>query len=269
MSFYFTHMKEYFSHDYATRSDIKIKKMMVKHGILGYGVFWAIVEELYNNANALPTDCDCIAYDLRVDIEVVKSIVFDYDLFVIDGDKFSSMSVERRLSERAQVSKKASESAKARWERNANAMRTHSERNAIKENKRIVKGKKEKENNKNHSPKEVSEINISFDEFWEHYEKKTGDKKKLIPKWQNLTDDERITAMKHISEYKKAQPDKSFRKDPQTYLNNKSFNDEIIYRNAGVKNELPQQQPKERYYTPQEQEQRAKLFAAGFKPVAT
>ena len=42
----------YFSHDYNTRADTKIKKILARHGYLGYGLFWAIVEDLYNNKNS-------------------------------------------------------------------------------------------------------------------------------------------------------------------------------------------------------------------------
>ena len=134
----------YFSHDYNTRNDIKIKRLMQKHGMEGYGVFWAIVEDLYNNANALPTDYDTIAYEMHVSTDIVKSIINDFDLFVIDGNEFGSSSVERRLNERAEKSKKARHSADKRWSKyrsNTNAMRTHSEGNAIKERK----GKEKKE----------------------------------------------------------------------------------------------------------------------------
>jgi hypothetical protein len=128
----------YFSHDYNARSDKNIKRLLAKHGIEGYGIFWAIIEDLYNNANALPMDCDCIAYDLRVQSEVIHSIIYDYDLFTINGDSFSSESVKRRINERDEKSVKARESALTGWEKrkgNANAMRTHSNGNAIKENK--------------------------------------------------------------------------------------------------------------------------------------
>ena len=105
----------YFSHDYNTRNDQKIKKLISKHGYLGYGLFWAIVEDLYNNANALHLDYDSIAYDLRTTNELVKSIINDFDLFVIDEDIFGSMSIQKRLDERNEKSKKASKSAHYRW----------------------------------------------------------------------------------------------------------------------------------------------------------
>jgi hypothetical protein len=136
-------MKEtyYFSHDYNARSDVKIKRLIAKHGLLGYGIYWAIIEDLYQNANALPMDCESIAFDLRTDEITVESIIKDFGLFVIDGNEFGSISVERRLEERAKKSNKARESAILRWEKYANAMRTHSDSNAIKESK--VKDNKE------------------------------------------------------------------------------------------------------------------------------
>lgn len=129
-------MKEtfYFSHDYNTRNDEKIKKLIYVHGFEGYGLYWAIIEELYQNANAMRMECERIAYELRNDKERITSIINDFDLFVIEGEYFYSESIQKRLNMRDEKSRKASESAKKRWE-NANAMRPHSERNAIKERK--------------------------------------------------------------------------------------------------------------------------------------
>jgi len=132
-------MKEYFSHDYNTRSDEKIKLLIRRWGMEGYGIYWSIVEDLYANANALRLDCDGIAYDLHSDKDTIKSIINDFDLFYIDGEIFGSNSVKRRLEERKDKSKKASKSAAFRWNKqqeDANAMRTQCERNAIKEKKR-------------------------------------------------------------------------------------------------------------------------------------
>lgn len=73
------------------------------------------------------------------------------------------------------------------------------------------------------------ELNISFKNFYDLYDKKVGSKKSESL-WAKLTNEERILAMGHVPKYKLSQPDKKFRKDPSTYLNNKSFNDEIIKR---------------------------------------
>lgn len=132
----------YFSHDYNARLDDKIKLLIRKHGMLGYGVFWSIIEDLYNNANALRLDYTGIAYDLRVDENVIKSVINDFDLFVINDIFFGSASVQSRLEKREEKSQKARESAFKKWGKDANGMPTQSERidnlsegNAIKERK--------------------------------------------------------------------------------------------------------------------------------------
>ena len=71
-------------------------------------------------------------------------------------------------------------------------------------------------------------INIDFEWFWNDYDKKVGDKQKLKKKWNKLTDEERQNAMNYLELYKQSVPDKQFRKNPETFLNNKSWNDEII-----------------------------------------
>jgi hypothetical protein len=77
--------------------------------------------------------------------------------------------------------------------------------------------------------------NISFDDFWNLYEKKVGDKTKLEAKWEKLTDEDRTNIMAYIPKYKESQPDKKYRKDPATFLNNKSWNDELIGYREPVK----------------------------------
>ena len=212
----------YFSHDYNSRSDEKVKSLLRKQGLTGYGLFWAIIEDLYNNANALRTDYDGIAYDFRIDVSIVKSVLNDFNLFVFDGDSFGSLSVQKRLDERDSKSVKARESAHKRWT-NANAMQSQCEGNAIKENK----GKEINESKVN----KVNILDSAFNEWWNIYDKKVS-KDKAIAKWNILTSDEKQLALKIVQEYVNSTPDKTFRKDPTTYLNNKSFNDEIIIRNA-------------------------------------
>ena len=73
------------------------------------------------------------------------------------------------------------------------------------------------------------EPNYSFDEFWELYDKKIGKKDVLIKKWLQLSDEERESAMRYIPKYKLSQPDKKYRKNPESFLNQKTWNDELIF----------------------------------------
>ena len=146
----------YFTHDYNAMQDEKIKKLIRFHGMEGYGIYWAIVEELYNNANALRTDYEGIAYALRVDGKTIKTIINDYELFIIDGEYFGSLSIEKRLDERSAKSAKARDSANKRWgnvdanasKNNANASKSDARKESKgKERKKVNKGNEGVNNN--------------------------------------------------------------------------------------------------------------------------
>ena len=164
--------KEYFSHDYHTRSDQKIKHLIINHGMVGYGIFWSIIEDMYINANALRLDYDSIAFELRCEKDIVKSVICDFDLFYFTKEQkfFHSHTVKERLKLRNEKSTKARESANYRWgERNANALRQEYERNAIKgkeikENK--IKGKEIKEKD---DPVFLNLFSNVFLEKWESW----------------------------------------------------------------------------------------------------
>lgn len=92
-------------------------------------------------------------------------------------------------------------------------------------NKELKRLKKEK-------PQQLSNIaamiNYPFDEFWEDYDKKVGSKSRLIPKWLKLTDHEREYIRQDIPKRKEAQPNKQFRPHPESYLNGRLWENEII-----------------------------------------
>jgi hypothetical protein len=90
----------------------------------------------------------------------------------------------------------------------------------------------EEEEQEEEQEKEQEQVNIDFDWFWTDYDKKVGVKEKLKKKWNKLTDQERENAMNYIELYKQSVPDKQFRKNPETFLNNKSWNDELIKSNT-------------------------------------
>lgn len=175
----------YFSHDYNARNDIKIKRLISKHKFAGYGIYWAIVEELYNNANALPLDYECISFDLNIEIELLKSIINDFNLFVIDNGFFGSLSVQRRLEQRNEKSLKARESANKRWnkyETDANALQTQSDSNAIKESK-------VKENKEN----EIKDISALPTFSFYHSLIKIGGNENLVSDWLKVRKDKKAT----------------------------------------------------------------------------
>lgn len=121
----------YFSHDYNVRMDIKIKKLIQKHGMVGYGIFWAIIEDLYNNGNMLPTDYECISFDLRTDENIVKNIINDFDLFIVEDEYFYSNSVSDRLKIKDSKSDIGRKNAQARWDKNDNKNNYNANKNDL------------------------------------------------------------------------------------------------------------------------------------------
>lgn len=70
--------------------------------------------------------------------------------------------------------------------------------------------------------------NILFDLFWSAYDKKVGHKDKLMVKFKTLSESDIGLIMDYIPRYKMSRPEKQYRKDPSTFLNNKGWLDEII-----------------------------------------
>jgi hypothetical protein len=147
----------YFSHDYNSRGDPKIMRLIMKQGPEGIGIYWCIIEMLYEQNGYIPLiNIESIAYELHTECERIKNVLQNYELFEFKDDKFYSKSVLRRLKDRNKKSSEARESALKRWHpeqyNDANAMQPHNEGNAIKESKvNKIKGKKKKE-----------EIDLSF-----------------------------------------------------------------------------------------------------------
>jgi hypothetical protein len=223
----------YFSHDFNSRNDTKMVALRMKEGMEGVGIYWCIVELLYEEGGfAMLLDCERIAFDLRVKVEKVKRVVINYELFRNDGQKFWSESCLKRIDLRNQKSGKARESAIEGWKRrkmDANASPTHSDSNAIKESKE--KEKKEKESKVNTAADAELLVWPTFDDFWEAYGKKV-DRPKCEKKWIKISQGAREKIMDHVPRYVETTPDVQYRKNPLTYLNNESWNNEIVKVNG-------------------------------------
>ena len=77
--------------------------------------------------------------------------------------------------------------------------------------------------------KKEKESAAGFEEAWALYERK-GNRKTSERKWANLKNHCREAAMKHIPLYVASTPDKQYRKNFETYINQECWNDEIIFK---------------------------------------
>ncbi len=83
----------------------------------------------------------------------------------------------------------------------------------------------------NRTKAKIEILDPKFEEWWLWYDYKVS-KDKAKKSWNKLNEQEKDLALQSVQAYVISTPDKSFRKHPTTYLNQKSFNDEIITRNT-------------------------------------
>lgn len=139
----------YFQHDYNARNDPKLQEVLIELGVVGIGVFWCIVEQMYEQGGRLELKlCKSIAFALHLDCKIIESVVNDFDLFENDGVFFWSNSIKSRLEKTKSISESRKNAAKTRWKSdiktkcNAIVMQMHTKCNAIamqRKEKNIIK----------------------------------------------------------------------------------------------------------------------------------
>lgn len=68
----------------------------------------------------------------------------------------------------------------------------------------------------------------TFDNIWNLYDKKVGCKDKLRKKWNSMSKADRKAATEYVPLYVTATEDKKYRKNFQTFLNQRGWEDELI-----------------------------------------
>lgn len=76
------------------------------------------------------------------------------------------------------------------------------------------------------TPKSV----FTFEDFWNAYGKKV-DRAKCEKLYAKIKESDRAKIKEHVPKYVAATPEVQYRKNPQTYINGKCWNDEIITNN--------------------------------------
>jgi hypothetical protein len=104
--------KHWFKHDMNASQDSKLQKLEFKYPLKGYAIFFKLVEVLMLNDGSVENNLEMLSYQLRVDdLEMLRAVVNDYGLFVVDDAIISNDRVLNQLSEITQKSSKAKESA--------------------------------------------------------------------------------------------------------------------------------------------------------------
>ena len=223
----------YFSHDSNAKDDPKVMIMMAQMGIESYGIYWILIEFLKEQEGyeAPMILIDPIARRYGSSKEKFEAVITKFNLFEFDSDSFFSPSLKRRMSWLDNKRETMRELANKRWsaaqevkEVDAYALPAHSVRNACAMQSKVKYSKVK-------YSKEEGEINSDFEIFWNLYDKKY-DRKKCESKWIKLSKEDQEECIRKVPAYVRSTPEKKFRKNPDTYLNNKSWENEIIHENG-------------------------------------
>jgi len=150
--------------------------------------------------------CNTAVWDELINEGIIK----------VKGDQIFIDFLDKQLIERKKLSAINSENVRKRWEKEQIDTTVLPPNNdGIASVYNIEEKRRE----------EKREENISFDFFWDKYNKRVGkDKTKKL--WNKIDDAERVKIITHLDTYLKVE--KMFRKDPERYLKNKTWNDEVI-----------------------------------------
>lgn len=238
-------MKPYFSHDEGARNDPKLVKVLMRLGQAGKGVYWDLVEMLYEQGGYLSlAECESYAFALRTDCDLILKLVNDFELFQTDGTQFWSETCLERMKMRdakkearalagakgGKVKAEKEAAAKALLEQDhSNASEMSSNATAMLPESLAIKRKEKKEGKPSLSDSaSASSDGPGFESFWDAYGRKEGSKGKMTKQWNALPVKVREYVLTHLNAYRqfKTQNGPQYMPHPQTFLNGKYWESE-------------------------------------------
>jgi len=202
------------------------------------------VQGLFINICALYWKNLGVLSEKEIEVRFKKKSIISYlsERFYSVADGFISIKfLDEQLIERQRLSetnsKNGSLGGKQKSKRTVSEnKRPQSESKANRSNKEEEREvEKEKEIEVEKEQEEFSSFEIldkyPFDEFWNYYDKKNK-RESCEKKFSRLSEKEKELIWGHVPKYVKSTPEKQYRMNPETYLNGKCWNDEIIYKNT-------------------------------------
>lgn len=109
-------MSEYINHKISNRSEYAFRKLIERKGAAAYGVYWYILEELYESGGKmLFEEIEPISKVLCVRKDFVVSVIKSFSLFQYDSESFWSDEVIEQIEKRQKIKDKRKEAANKRW----------------------------------------------------------------------------------------------------------------------------------------------------------
>lgn len=246
----------YFSHDANARNDEKILMLRSEHGMLGYGVYWALIESMFETEDTkLRHDkIRGLALGLGVDITALQHIIntcITEKLFVSDGEYFWSESLMKRKNKYHAIKQAKSEAGKKGMARRWGTVENSDTHNSVitDDNSVITKNNKGKEI-KGNKRKEKNILHLeSAERIWNLYPNKKGKAIALKKITKHLADgyDEKQIIEATLRYAKEVEG-----KDPAYIKHGSTFYNTGIYDYLGIADETPQAQREEKPLTEEE-----------------
>jgi hypothetical protein len=106
----------WFKHDLNARNDPKMMRLLKIHKCEGIGVYWCLIEMMYEQGGYLKiNEKDVYTDSLKTKEKLIDFLISESGLFKKDDTKFWSESLLIRMGKRNDIKEKARNSAKVRW----------------------------------------------------------------------------------------------------------------------------------------------------------
>ena len=234
---------DYFPLDVHT--DDKIELLEAEHGLTGFAIYVKLLQKIYSEGYFYKIGEDELlltARRLNVDINPLNDVInscIKRSLFNnVVYEKYNvltSRGIQKRYLE-ATVRRKEITLISEYWldvEYDSKIttfinVDINPLNDVISTQSKVKKSKEEKS-----KEKKKKDNGVSFEKIWTIYEKK-GNRKTSLAKWSKLPTETQDLIFKKVPAYVESTPDKQYRKNFETYLNQESWNDEIIKKQSGL-----------------------------------
>ena len=225
---------KWFKHDSDASNDAKLKKLRIKYGAQGYGIYWYCLEliarnvEKHNLTFELEHDAEIIADDFKLSSDLVQhimSFMVDIGLFENSTGVITCLKMATRTDEYTQ---KLIQSNKKSPDNIPTLSGDNPKKSVLIEEKRREEIRTEENITDKKKPLRTIVLDNYFEDFWYKYPKKVG-KEAAIKSWNKMKPDILlvIDALNWQIETKQwQQEDGKYIPNPATYLNQGRWMDE-------------------------------------------
>lgn len=213
---------KWFKHDSNAASDAKLRRLRLKYGMEGYGLYWYCLEliagtvELHNLSFELEHDAELIAADTSIHVEKVQDIMrYMVNLGLFEQGHSGVISCQKMATRTDEYIAKVMRNITKCPES------VRSKSGASPEKVRLIR----REEKRRDIPASADAGASDFESFWQQYPKKV-DKKKAESVFLRLPKAKREAAIADIKSGRYASTDRQFVPNPTTYLRGERWEDE-------------------------------------------